>query len=202
MQGVEELTPEAQAERAKLMDAALKVMKLNGFQGASVQDILDEASLSTRAFYRQFRSKDDLLLAMFRTASARDVEAVAKRSSNGDAPLERLHAWIDEMLAIAFDRRRLSRIVMFNVSARQAVGFDDECEHMRERLTAPLVDALKAGSEDGTFPSTRPEDDAVTIFDLLWSVAGPQARRGRALERSDARADLLRFVLPALSDSK
>ena len=202
MHGVEELTPEAQAERAKLMDAALKVMKLNGFQGASVQDILDEAGLSTRAFYRQFRSKDDLLLAMFRTASARDVEAVAKRTSNGDTPLQRLHAWIDEMLAIAFDRRRLSRIVTFNASARQAVGFDDECEYMRERFTAPLVEALQAGVDEGTFSSTRPEDDAITVFDLLWSLAGPQARRARALERSDARSDLLRFLLPALSDSK
>ncbi|HEX6392550.1 MAG TPA: helix-turn-helix domain-containing protein [Acidimicrobiales bacterium] len=193
-----EVTPEAQAERAKLMDAALKVMKLNGFQGASVQDILDEAGLSTRAFYRQFRSKDDLLLAMFRTASARDVEAVVKRVANAAGPLEGLHAWIDEMTAIAFDRRRLSRMVMFNVSARQAVGFDEECDYMRERLTSPLADSLRTGLEDGSFPSARPEDDANTIFDLLWSVAGPVARRGRPLDRQDARSYLLRFALPAL----
>ena len=193
-----EVTPEAQAERSKLMDAALKVMKLNGFQGASVQDILDEAGLSTRAFYRQFRSKDDLLLAMFRTASARDVDAVVKRVANAAGPLEGLHAWIDEMTAIAFDRRRLSRMVMFNVSARQAVGFDEECEFMRERLTGPLADALRTGLEDGSFPSARPEDDANTIFDLFWSVAGPVARRDRPLDRHDARSYLLRFVLPAL----
>ena len=35
------------------MEAALHVMRRNGFQGASVQDILDRAGLSTRAFYRQ-----------------------------------------------------------------------------------------------------------------------------------------------------
>lgn len=202
VQGVEELTPEAQAERGKLMDAALKVMKLNGFQGASVQDILDEAGLSTRAFYRQFRSKDDLLLAMFRTASARDVDAVIKRAANAGSPIERLHAWIDEMMAIAFDRRRLSRIVMFNVSARQAVGFDDECDYMRERLTSPLAEALQEGLHDGTFPTTRPHEDANTVFDLLWSVAGPETRRARAMDRNDARAHLLRFVIPALSVSE
>ena len=201
MQGVQQLTPEALAERSKLMDAALKVMRLNGFQGASVQDILDEAALSTRAFYRQFRSKDDLLLAMFRTASARDVEAVVKRVANGGTPLEKLRAWIDEMMAIAFDRRRLSRIVMFNVSARQAVGFDEECDYMRERFTTPLVEVLRAGVDDGTFPSARPEDDATTVFDLLWSVAGPEARRSRPIEKSEARSYLFRFVLPALGAS-
>ena len=198
-QRVDELSREAQAERSKLMDAALKVMKLNGFQGASVQDILDEAGLSTRAFYRQFRSKDDLLLAMFRTASARDVEAVLKRVANASGPLEGLYAWIDEMNAIAFDRRRLSRIVMFNVSARQAVGFDDECDYMRERLTAPLVDVLREGVADGTFASARPEDDANTVFDLFWSVAGPDARRGRQMDRHETRLYLLRFALPALN---
>ena len=189
-----ELSPEAQAERARLMDAALRVMRVNGFQAASVQGILDEAGLSTRAFYRQFRSKDDLLLAMFRTASARDVEAVATRVGDTASPLDGLLAWVDEMLAIAFDRRRLSRMVMFNQVARQMSEFDDEVTYMRSALTAPLVDVLSKGALDGSFPSAQPAQDASTLFDLLWSVAGPSRR----FERESAREHLLRFCLPAL----
>lgn len=187
-------SPEAQAERARLMDAALKVMRVNGFQAASVQDILDEAGLSTRAFYRQFRSKDDLLLAMFRTASARDVDAVAKRVREEPAPLGGLLAWIDEMLSIAFDRRRLSRMVMFNKVARQMAGFDDEVAYMREVLTVPLIAVLESGAEDKVFLCTDPPQDVSTIFDLLWSVAGPARQFGRG----EAREHLLRFCLPAL----
>jgi AcrR family transcriptional regulator len=189
-----ELSPEGQAERARLMDAALKVMRVNGFQAASVQGILDEAGLSTRAFYRQFRSKDDLLLAMFRTASARDVESVAKRVGDAAGPLDGLLAWVDEMLSIAFDRRRLSRMVMFNQVARQTSGFDDEVAYMRSALTAPLLEALSTGARDGTFASTDPGEDAATLFDLLWSVGGPS----RKLDRDAARQHLLRFCLPAL----
>lgn len=189
-----ELSPEAQVERGRLMDAALKVMRVNGFQAASVQDILDEAGLSTRAFYRQFRSKDDLLLAMFRTASARDVEAVARRVGGTASPLDGVFAWVDEMLGIAFDRRRLSRMVMFNQVARQTAGFDDEVAYMRSALTAPLAGVLTRGLSDGSFPSTDPEQDAPTLFDLLWSVGGP----ARRLDREAAREHLLRFCLPAL----
>ena len=192
------LTPEAQAERARLMDAALKVMRVNGFQAASVQGILDEAGLSTRAFYRQFRSKDDLLLAMFRTASARDVEAVATRVRDAVAPFEGLLAWVDEMLAIAFDRRRLSRMVMFNQVARQTAGFDDEVAFMRAALTAPLVEVLSAGRSDGSFTSADPGEDASTLFDLLWSVGAPSRR----LDRDAAREHLLRFCLPALGATR
>jgi AcrR family transcriptional regulator len=184
----------SEAERARLMDAALKIMRVNGFQRASVQDILDEAGLGTRAFYRQFRSKDDLLLAMFRTASQRDVDAVVARVEAAVGPRPGLEAWIDEMLAIAFDRRRLSRMVMFNAAARQTAGFDDEVEYMRAALTRPLVGVLASEA----FPRAVPDTDAGAIFDLLWSVAGPAGRERRGTERADARATVLRFCLPAL----
>jgi AcrR family transcriptional regulator len=180
------------------MDAALKVMRTNGFQGASVQDILEEAGLSTRAFYRQFRSKDDLLLAMFRTASGRDVSAVEKRVAAAATVTEAVDAWLDEMLAIAFDRRRLSRLVMFNVTARKTEGFDDEVAFMRRALVAPLLRALEAGAADGSCPGADPVPDAHALFDLVWSRAGPQARAERPIDRAAAKAHVRRFAWPAL----
>lgn len=192
------LTPESRAERIQLMDAALRVMRRNGFQGASVQDILDHAGLSTRAFYRQFQSKDDLLLAMFRTASDPDVEQVAKRVEAAPNEVEAVRVWIDEMLAIAYDRRRIQRLVMFNGVARQAVGYDTEEASLQDRLVSPLLQAIRRGSADGSFPETDPFPDAYSIFDLVWSVSGPNARARRAMDRERARAHVLRFCLPAL----
>jgi len=179
------------------MDAALHVMRRNGFQGASVQDILDHAGLSTRAFYRQFRSKDDLLLVMFRTASDPDVAQVVGAVSEAPGPLEAVLAWVDEMVSMAFDRRRVRRLVVFNAVARQADGYEEEEASLRARLTAPLLAALHRGSIDGSFPGTDPSPDASTIFDLVWSVAHPQ-RRARSMDRLAARAMVLRFCLPAL----
>lgn len=189
---------EAAAERAQLMDAALKVMRCNGFQGASVQHILDEAGLSTRAFYRQFRSKDDLLLAMFRTASARDVAAVRKRVAETTSPLAALHAWIDEMLAIAFDRRRIQRLVMFSSVARQTVGYDEEVAYMRNQLMLPLRLALE---EAGVPESTAPVDAGLAaraVFDLVWSTVSPQARLEHPIQPVEAKELILRFCIPAL----
>lgn len=192
------LSPESTAERGQLMDAALKVMRRNGFQGASVQDILDHAGLSTRAFYRQFQSKDDLLLAMFRTASDPDVELVAHRVADAPTEVEAVRVWIDEVLAIAYDRRRIQRLVMFNAVARQAVGYDAEEASLQDRLVSPLLQAVRRGSADGSFPDTDPFPDAYAIFDLVWSVAGPHARGRRPMDRERARAHVLRFCLPAL----
>jgi AcrR family transcriptional regulator len=193
-----ELTPEARVERGQLMDAALKVMRRNGFQGASVQDILDHAGLSTRAFYRQFQSKDDLLLAMFRTASGPDVAQVSRQVGEAKAAIDAVHIWIDEILAIAYDRKRIQRLVMFNMVARQTVGYSDEEAALRDGLIAPLLQALRQGLADRSFPVTDPLPDAHAIFDLVWSVASPHVRRQRPMERPEARSHVLRFTLPAL----
>lgn len=192
------LTPEARAERAQLMDAALKVMRRNGFQGASVQDILDHAGLSTRAFYRQFQSKDDLLLAMFRTASGPDVAQVASQVEDAPVAIDAVHVWIDEILAIAYDRKRIQRLVMFNTVARQTVGYSQEEAGLRDGLINPLLQALRRGAADGSFPTTDPLPDAHAIFDLVWSVASPDVRRQRPMDRAEARSHILRFTLPAL----
>ena len=189
---------EADAERLQLMDAALKVMRRNGFLGASVQDILDHAGLSTRAFYRQFQSKDDLLLAMFRTAASPDVDHVARQVACASTPVEAVLVWIDELLAIAYDRKRIQRLVMFNASARRTVGYESEVAWLEDCLVAPLVEALREGAADGSLAAVEPVPDAYSIFDLVWSVASPQVRGRRPLDHDEARAHVLRFCLPAL----
>jgi len=191
------VSPATAAERSRLMDAALDVMRRNGFQGASVQDILDHAGLSTRAFYRQFRSKDDLLLAMFRPASDPDVAQVAGAACAAPTALDAVRTWIDEMLALAFDPRRVRRLVIFNSVARQADGYAEEEAALRSSLTAPLLRALERGSSDGSFPTTEPLPDADAILDLVWSVAHP-LRRSRSTDPARARDQVLRFCLPAL----
>ncbi len=64
---------EVEEELRILLDAALVVMERNGYNDAAVADILGEANLSTRSFYRHFQSKDQLLCALYR----REAEAAA-----------------------------------------------------------------------------------------------------------------------------
>jgi AcrR family transcriptional regulator len=68
--------------RARILDAAEEVLAERGFGGASVEDICDRAGFTRGAFYSNFASKDNLVLALVE-AQARAVldriEAVAKR---------------------------------------------------------------------------------------------------------------------------
>ena len=51
--------------RVRLLDAARSVLAREGIQGASVEHICEQAGYSRGAFYSNFSSKDELLLALF-----------------------------------------------------------------------------------------------------------------------------------------
>ncbi|EUA87998.1 bacterial regulatory s, tetR family protein [Mycobacterium ulcerans str. Harvey] len=96
------LAPDPGIRRAILVAASMSVRE-HGVRGLSVATVLDRAQLSTRAFYRHFESKDQLVAAMFLEVAR--VEAVRLRTLMAKAtnPIEGVAAWIDGRLDLAFD---------------------------------------------------------------------------------------------------
>lgn len=82
--------------KTRLLDAALKVVRLKGYNATRIEDICAEAGLTKGSFFHHFRGKDDLALA----AVAHWVEvtggffAEAPYHELAD-PLDRLLAYVD-----------------------------------------------------------------------------------------------------------
>ena len=92
-------------EEGLLVEAARIVLHVKGVSGMTVRDVLAQANLGTRAFYRHFASKDELVLAMFTRAAAEEAERLKRRMASASDPLTAVIAWIDGRLDLAFDRR-------------------------------------------------------------------------------------------------
>ncbi|MEJ3658101.1 TetR/AcrR family transcriptional regulator [Actinomycetes bacterium KLBMP 9759] len=60
--------------RARLIEAATEVFAERGFHGTSIEDICQHAGYTRGAFYSNFASKDELLLALFDVNSERVLE--------------------------------------------------------------------------------------------------------------------------------
>jgi AcrR family transcriptional regulator len=183
-----------------ILDAALTVMRRNGYAAASVAEVLDAAGLSTRAFYRHFDSKDALLRAMYR----RDADAVAAElrdaTEAAPGPVEALDAWLDGFLALFFDTRRVERAaVMTSEGTRRAAGYHEEEARAEAALVAPLVDVLRRGHASGKLRSPTPARDAYAIYAVATSASGSRrtVEAGR-FDRAAARAHVVRFCWPAL----
>lgn len=184
-----------------IVKAALSLLRRNDYEDVSVVAILNETGLSTRSFYRHFASKDELLCAMYRQNAEGAARRLVDRVSAAGTPREALEAWIDELLALAYEPRRAERVAIFSSpGAQRAVGYAKVSANSTGELIEPLVAVLERGRADGTFPLAEPSRDAKSIHALVWDVMawddgglGPER-----LSRPDARAHVLRFALAGL----
>ena len=143
----------ARSERDMLLRAAFRLVGRAHDEPVSVQQILDTAELSTRAFYRHFRSKDELIITMCRSAADRlvvEMTAVIERSaSTADA----LRALIRDQLAVVYDPKRARQTsVLASPEARAAAGFDqakEDAAAVRRHLVAGVI---ARGHDEGVFP--------------------------------------------------
>ena len=186
-------------EEELILNAALKIMRVNGDADASVADILREAEVSSRAFYRHFPSKDHLLLALFRRDSALTSAQIEAAADAAPTPTDAIYAWLDGYLAIFFDPRRAARVeVMNSESARRAEGYSDALLDAQQKLALPLARALRQGNESGELTSPDPEFDAYAIFSLCSAASGASQLSKKTSDREEARRLILRFISPAI----
>jgi AcrR family transcriptional regulator len=188
----------AETEARTLLEAALAVLRRDGNAGFTVAAVLAEAGLSTRAFYRRFASKDDLLLALFDA----DTEAVTARIDAAidaaDGPRAALVAWVDQQLALAYAPRRSHRTqVLWNEGRRLQLEHPDEFARIVAAALAPLERVLATGKASGDFPDTDPAADARAIHAVTWDLLEARLAGGSGTLAS-ARTHVLRFCLPAL----
>jgi TetR/AcrR family transcriptional regulator, fatty acid metabolism regulator protein len=81
----------------QIIDAAVRVFARNGFYNSRVSDIAREAGIASGTIYLYFKTKDEILVTLFREKMAGFVSALRKEiSGEADAPaklrrLVRLH---------------------------------------------------------------------------------------------------------------
>lgn len=198
--GVDPAQQKANQEVEQLLAAAEAVLSRQGYAGMRVDDVLDEAGLSTRAFYRHFRGKSELFLALFQHEAARAGDRLRKKVDAARSPVRQVEAWVAATLALAYDVRLARHTRVFLVE-RQVIAaeFPDEVIRCVRDQLEPLEDAITEGVVTGEFAGAQPKRDALAIHHLC---AGLMTDRllgiGGGLGRDEAVALATRFALTTL----
>jgi AcrR family transcriptional regulator len=183
-------------ERRALIDAGIAVLRRQGSEGCTVADVLDEATLSTRAFYRHFGSKDELVLAIYEHDARATQTRLRERMDAASSPRAALEVWIDETLALGFDSRRARRTrPLAKEGLRLQAEFPAQFAAIVDGVINPLAEVLCA------FPAAHPERDARSIHAVAWSLVAERLAGG-AITRDEARAHVLRFCLPVIGAAR
>jgi AcrR family transcriptional regulator len=97
-----------EATRQKLLDAAALVFAEVGLDAASVEAICERAGFTRGAFYSNFETKDELMLALTERVAGEKIDEVAERVALLQERGEDLEpgALVRQLLDVAFDKKQ------------------------------------------------------------------------------------------------
>jgi AcrR family transcriptional regulator len=151
------VTADPDPRTGRLTAAARDLANETGRAAFTVAQVAERAGLSLKSFYRCFRSKDDLLVALLADDSTRGAALLAERIAARDG--DRLEAYVDELFTFltlpAADGYA-------GVLVREQVRLSEtHTEELRVAL-APLTDLLAS-----FLTTANPQRDAQTTFSVL-----------------------------------
>lgn len=193
----EKLGPDP-AVRRQILDAATTTVREHGVDGLSVAAVLQRAALSTRAFYRHFGSKDELITAVFLEGAHAERRRLKRRMSHAATEIEAVAAWIDARLDLAFDERLENDLRRLSLEAQsQIVSARGVVQPAYAEVLAPLSESIGRGQRDGVFHGVDPVEDAQFIHGVVWAGIDQHWAKG-AGARDDLRRRVQLFCLRGL----
>jgi AcrR family transcriptional regulator len=194
------LAPDPDVRRA-IVAAASETVREQGVRGLSIAAVLDRAGLSTRAFYRHFESKDQLVAAVFLEMALVEKRRLRRKMAKTNNPVEAVGAWIDGRLDLAFDEKIKSDLRHLSLEAQsQMFASPDLIGPAYTEMLEPLIEQLRRGLSDGVFHNIDPVTDAQSIQGVVWTSTEQQWTSG-VCQRAEVRERALRFCLRGLGVS-
>lgn len=182
---------EATEEVERILAAAVRVMQRVSPEAPRVSDIVAEAGVSNKAFYRYFAGKDDLMLAAMERGVALVVSYLEHQMAKEKRPQDKVARWIRGALAqvVDPDLTAMSRalVIQFPGSDKGRLAQEEILDTLRALLVEPIS---QLGRRD-------PARDADAVFNCTVGTM----RRYVEARGQPGRADidhLVRFCLAGL----
>lgn len=193
----DKLAPDPDVRRA-ILAVASNIVREQGVRGLNIAEVLDRCHLGTRAFYRHFESKDQLVSAVFGQAAAAETRRLRRKMRGSTTPVDAVAAWIDGRLDLAFDNRVGSDLRQVSLEAQTLMFTSPELVQTAfSTMLKPLVEQLERGLREGVFHDIDPVTDAEIVHGAVWACTERHwATKDTA--RADVRRRLMRACLRAL----
>ncbi|MFI7427796.1 TetR/AcrR family transcriptional regulator [Micromonospora sp. NPDC049836] len=181
------------ASRERLITAALEIMAGHGYAGCSVAAVAERAGVATGSVYRHFPTKAELFAEVFRTASGREVAAVARAA----APLGSAAAQVAAVAETFCGRAlRAPRLAYALLAEPVDPAVDAERLVFRRAYADLIAGYVAAGVARGELPPQDPELTATALVGALAeAMVGPLAA---GVAGPDTIPDLVTFIHRAL----
>ncbi|MCB0326203.1 MAG: TetR/AcrR family transcriptional regulator [Bdellovibrionales bacterium] len=155
-----------ESRKKEILQAAQKVIGMQGYQASSVSDIIKEANVSRGTFYLYFESMDAIfheLVDQFINQIMRTVSPV--QIENGK-PLEDILENIERVMEILFEHRDLTAILL-REAISQGATVNEKLSRLYNFLYRNVKNALRNGAK---WEILRPVDENIIAMAFIGSI--------------------------------
>lgn len=133
-------------KRQELLGAAEKLFCQKGYDGTSVQDILNATSLSKGGFYHHFASKEDVLKALCDRRAERAAAFTEEALNQATTPMGRINAVLHGFMPLRREEAAFMAMLLPAIDKPEgraiAMTYQDAlAEHFRPLLKAEIASA-------------------------------------------------------------
>jgi AcrR family transcriptional regulator len=162
------------ARRNEILDVARRLVYTKGYEGMSIQDILDELQISKGAFYHYFDSKGALLEALVERMVVEEVEPILNPIVQDPAlsALEKLHRFFDAGARWKYAHKDFILDLL-------RVWVADENAIVRQKMLAAnvkwstplLTQIIQQGVQEGVFNTAYPDQVCHDLFYIFQGIS-------------------------------
>jgi AcrR family transcriptional regulator len=167
--------------RSCLMKSAAKVFARRGLQSASIDEVAEDAGYTKGAFYANFKSKEELFLAMLDERFGERIEEVERAFASDESPPEQArHAAADFARVARADPESERLFMEFANYAMQNEDFRQELltrfATLRSRFAAIFEQRIETYGIDPPVPVDRIVRMVILMADgwALWRLLEPE----------------------------
>jgi AcrR family transcriptional regulator len=187
-------------EVERIVGAAREALGRAGYENLKVKSVIRSAGVSVGSFYRRFKGKQDLMLALVADEARRNTRFRSRVTAHG-TPAQRVLAWVDATAGIGFADGAGARTRWFSsmpADIRRLLNGMIELDGSTD-TAEPLRRAIMDGIASGEFPQAEAKRDAVSIR-ALCGTAGTDQAGWFGDTREEVVTHVARFVMAALTN--
>jgi AcrR family transcriptional regulator len=187
----------ARPVKERLLRVATRLFARNGFEGTSVQDIVDAAGVTKGAMYHYYGSKDDLLYEVYHQLLTMQTTRLNDIVKGSGTPEERLRAAAIDVVVSSLDN--LDDMIVFFRSLHM-LPEDRQTQIRAERRAYhdQFRSLVEEGMADGTFRTEVPADIVVHYYLSAVNQIGAWFRPGGPLTPAQVGEEYSKLLLGGL----
>lgn len=148
---------QAEATKNKIYNTAIKMMENKGYNSMKIEDICSKAGVSVGSFYNYFKSKNDILIEIYKRADV-FFEEIVRPNVEGKSAIENIVVYFDyyakynEITGVETTKQLFSSANKMYISKGRV-------------MQAVLIDVIKKGQETGEITAKyTPENITEYLF--------------------------------------